>query len=157
MATITFTVNGVERTVALEHDKVKLADVLRDDLGLTGTKIGCGVGKCGSCTVLLNDRPVTSCNLPAQRADRAEIVTIEGIASGFELHPVQEAFIEAGAIQCGFCTPGLVIRTLALLRDNRDPSDADIKDALEGHLCRCTGYEAIFDAVKLARKKLAQP
>ena len=155
MTTINLTVNGVHHVVELETDRIKLVDVLRDQLELTGTKVGCGVGKCGSCTVLLNDEPVTSCNLLARKADGADIVTIEGVADGFDLHPVQEAFIEAGAVQCGFCTPGLVVRTLALLDSNPNPSDDEIYGALEKHLCRCTGYEAIIDAVKLAQSRMS--
>jgi carbon-monoxide dehydrogenase small subunit len=156
MATITLTVNRVKHTVALEHDKVKLSDVLRDQLELTGVKVGCGVGKCGSCTVILNGKAVTSCNLPATRADGAEVQTIEGLSDGFALHPVQEAFIETGAIQCGFCTPGLVMRTVALLNQTPAPTAQQVKDALEGHLCRCTGYEAILEAVRVSQEKLSR-
>lgn len=154
MTTIRLTVNSVEHTVQLEHDRVRLVEVLRDYLELTGAKVGCGVGKCGACTVLLNGEPVTSCNLLARKADGGDIVTVEGLASSGALHLVQEAFIESGAVQCGFCTPGLVMRAVWLLKTNPDASDDDITAALSHHLCRCTGYEAIFQAVKLARQRV---
>jgi len=155
MPSITLKVNGVTHSVSIENDKVKLVDVLRDQLELTGVKVGCGVGKCGSCTVILNGEPVTSCNFLAVRADGGEILTVEGLSVGFDLHPVQEAFVEAAAVQCGFCTPGLVMRTYGLLSKNPNPTDAEILDALEGHLCRCTGYEPILEAVRIAAAKMA--
>lgn len=153
MTTINITVNETPHAIALEHDRVRLVEVLRDCLDLTGAKIGCGVGRCGACTVLLNGEPVTSCNLLARKADGGEIVTVEGLAKDGRLNWVQEAFVEAGAIQCGFCTPGLVMRTFWLLKTNPTASDDEIKETLSKHLCRCTGYEAIVKAVKLAQSR----
>ncbi len=154
MAAITLKVNGTTHTIELEHDRVRLAEILREQLGLTGTKVGCGVGKCGSCTVLVNGEPVTSCTLLARKADGAEILTIEGMADGAVLHPIQEAFLDAGAVQCGFCTPGLILRTYSLLRAHPTADDGQIVEMLRHHLCRCTGYEAILAAVKLSRERM---
>jgi carbon-monoxide dehydrogenase small subunit len=154
MATITLKVNGLERTVMLEHDRARLVDVLRDQLGLAGTKVGCGVGKCGSCTVVVDGEAVTACTMLAQKADGAEVLTIEGLSTGPTLHPIQQAFVEAGAVQCGFCTPGFVMRTHALLARTPDPTDLQIREALKDNLCRCTGYEAILEAVKLAASRM---
>jgi carbon-monoxide dehydrogenase small subunit len=154
MTTITFKVNGIAQTVDLEHDRVRLSEVLRTQLGLTGTKIGCGVGKCGSCTVLVDGEPVTSCTLLARKADGTEVRTIEGMADGTTLHPIQEAFLDAGAVQCGFCTPGLVMRTYALLKGHPNADDGQIVEMLRHHLCRCTGYEAILEAVRLSRGRM---
>ncbi len=156
MPTIALKVNGIQHHLAVEEGRVMLVDVLRDRLGLTGTKVGCGSGHCGSCTVIMNGDAVTSCIVPAARADGAEILTIEGLARGYELHPIQEAFIEAGAVQCGFCTPGLIMRAYDLLTKNQRASEQDIAAAVGKHLCRCTGYEAILEAVRLAQQKLAQ-
>jgi len=156
MATISLKVNGTAYTVELEHDRVRLSEVLRGQLGLTGAKIGCGVGKCGSCTVLVNGEPVTSCTLLARKADGTEVLTIEGLAAGAVLHPIQEAFLDAGAVQCGFCTPGLIMRTYALLTNNPGAADAQIVEMLRHHLCRCTGYEAILEAVKLSRERMSK-
>jgi len=155
MPTINLKVNGVNRTVSFEEGRVRLVEILRDRLELTGTKVGCGVGKCGSCTVVMNGEPVTACTVLARKAEGAEILTIEGLANGGELHPIQEAFLETGAVQCGFCTPGFVLRTYCLLKSNQNPTDDDIIDALAQNLCRCTGYEAIFEAVRLAARKMA--
>jgi carbon-monoxide dehydrogenase small subunit len=151
---ITFTVNGVQRTVEIEGWE-KLIDVLREDLGLTGTKRGCDDASCGACMVVVNGEAKRSCVFPARRAQGAEIVTIEGLARGGRLHPIQEALIESGAIQCGFCTPGIVMGLYALFNQNRAPSDQELIEALSDHLCRCTGYEAILEGAKLAREKLA--
>jgi len=153
MPKIEITVNGFAHRLEIEEGRVTLADVLRDQLGLTGTKIGCGVGKCGACTVIMNGEPVTSCTTLAKKADGAEILTIEGLSANGELHPVQEAFVVSGAIQCGFCTPGLVMRVHHLLSAGADPDEEETKEALRKHLCRCTGYEAILDAVRIAREK----
>ena len=156
MPTITLKVNGTEHAVEIEEGRVTLLDVLRDKLDLTGTKLGCGVGKCGACTVIMNGEAVTSCTVLAKKADGAEVLTVEGLSDGYTLHPVQEAFIEAGAVQCGFCTPGLIMRTYDLLKKNPNASGDDMREALRKHLCRCTGYEAILQAVKLARKKITR-
>jgi aerobic-type carbon monoxide dehydrogenase small subunit (CoxS/CutS family) len=135
--------------------RARLLDVLRNDLHLTGTKEGCGEGECGACTVLLDGRPVNSCLVLALQADGCDITTIEGIADGPRLHPIQEAFVEQGGVQCGFCTPGFIMSAYALLRDNPAPTDDEILAALEGNLCRCTGYAKILAAVRLAAQRLA--
>jgi carbon-monoxide dehydrogenase small subunit len=131
-----------------------LLDFIREDLNLTGTKKGCGRGDCGSCVVLINGRARTTCNLPASKIEGQEITTIEGLAQGNRLHPIQEAFIEAGAIQCGYCTPGMVLQAKDLLDHCVDPSEVDIKEALNGHICRCTGYIKIIEAIQLASEKM---
>ena len=128
--------------------KKLLIDLLREDLGLTGTKVGCGEGECGACTVLLNGKAVCSCLLLAVEADGARITTIEGLAEGVRLHPLQDAFIQEGAAQCGYCTPGMILAAKALLDENPHPSRAEIKMALAGNFCRCTGYAAIIRAVE---------
>ncbi len=143
-------VNGEEYHIAVKPNRV-LLDVLREDLELTGTKEGCGLGKCGACTVLLDNRPVHACLLLAFQADGCDITTIEGInekgAGGNKMHPLQESFVEKGAIQCGFCTPGMINTAKALLDENPDPSEEEIKQAIAGNLCRCTGYNKIVDAI----------
>jgi carbon-monoxide dehydrogenase small subunit len=143
---INISVNGEEYHLEVKPNRV-LLDVLRENLGLTGTKKGCGLGKCGACTVLLNGRPVHSCLILAPHADGKEITTIEGIA-GEEPHPLQAAFVEKGAIQCGFCTPGMINAAKALLDTNPDPDEAEIKLAIAGNLCRCTGYNQIVSAIQ---------
>ena len=154
MKIFTCRVNSIEKSVLLEEGRLMLSDVLRDYLGLMGTKVGCGAGQCGSCTVVMNGKAVTSCVVPAEKAEGADIITIEGLAADGKLHPIQEAFIEANAIQCGFCTPGLVMRLYAVLNENPDVSDEELIEHLNKHLCRCTGYETILDAAKLAREKI---
>ena len=146
---ISFTVNGrvEERDV---RDDERLLDLIRDDLQLTGTKEGCGEGECGACTVLIDGKAVVSCLVLAPQVNGKEILTIEGLAPGEELHPIQRAFVEKGAVQCGFCTPGFIMSTYALLTSNIDPSDEEILAALEGNLCRCTGYAKIIEAVRYA-------
>ena len=129
-----------------------LIDLLRDDLGLTGTKLGCGEGECGVCTVLMDHKAVCSCLILAAEADGSEITTIEGLAQGGEIHPLQQAFIDEGASQCGYCTPGMILSAKGLLEENSDPSLEDIKHALQGNLCRCTGYASIIRAVQSAVK-----
>ena len=133
-----------------------LVDFIRDDIGLTGTHIGCEHGVCGACTVLLNGEPSQSCLLFAVQADGAEIVTVEGLGSDGSLHPLQEAFSVAHGLQCGFCTPGMLMSALYLLRDNPDPSETDIRLAISGNICRCTGYVNIVKAVQLAAQALKQ-
>lgn len=152
---ITLTVNGVIYKPAVEA-RTLLSDCIRDDLGLTGTKLGCVSGKCGACTVLLNGLAVKSCMIFAIQADGADIETIEGLADGTNLHPVQEAFKRNHAVQCGYCTPGMVMSSYALLKSNPNPTDDQIKDAISGNLCRCTGYISIIDSVKEAAGKRQQ-
>jgi carbon-monoxide dehydrogenase small subunit len=152
---IRLTVNGkpFEREVDAE---TRLLDLLREDLHLTGTKEGCGEGECGACTVLIDGRPVNSCLVLAPQADGADVLTIEGVADGERLHPIQQAFVDAGGVQCGFCTPGFIMSTYALLRDTPDPTDDEIRSALEGNLCRCTGYAKIVEAVQLAAARMRE-
>lgn len=138
-------INGEDHHLLVKPNRI-LLDLLREDLELTGTKEGCGLGKCGACTVLLNGRPVHACLTLAVQADGCEITTIEGIGEK-QMHPLQEAFIEKGAIQCGFCTPGMINTAKALLDENADPSQEEIKHAIAGNLCRCTGYNKIVDAI----------
>lgn len=146
---ITLTVNGQRRTVAV-WPMARLLDVVREELGLTGTKEGCGEGECGACSILLDGRLTNSCLVPALEADGSEITTIEGIAGGDGLHPMQQAFVECGGAQCGICTPGMIMAAVSLLRENPRPSEADVRNGLAGNLCRCTGYLRIFEAVKCA-------
>ena len=146
---ITVTVNG-ERHEAEIWPGESLLYALRERLGLPGSKNACEQGECGSCSVLLDGRLVCACLVLAAQADGHEVVTVEGVAANGELHRVQEAFVQTGAVQCGFCTPGLVVATVDLLRSTPDPSDDEIREALSGNLCRCTGYAKIFDAVRLA-------
>ena len=124
-----------------------LLELLRDELKLTGTKCGCEEGECGACTVLMNEQPVNSCLVLAVRANKKQILTVEGLSDGNKLHPLQQAFIDKGALQCGFCTPGMLLSSYALLQRNPDPTYEEIGKALSGNLCRCTGYQKIFDAV----------
>ncbi|MDQ7827729.1 MAG: (2Fe-2S)-binding protein [Armatimonadota bacterium] len=151
---ITLTVNGVARTLTVPVRRT-LADALRDDLGLTGTHLGCEHGVCGACTVLLDGRAVRSCLLLAVQADGREVLTVEGLAQGDRLHPIQEAFWETHALQCGFCTPGFLMTVYAFLRETPHPTDEEIREALAGNLCRCTGYVNILKAVRLAAERLA--
>jgi aerobic carbon-monoxide dehydrogenase small subunit len=144
---VSISVNGVARELELEPREL-LAYVLRDRLRLTGTNVGCDTSSCGSCTVLLDGEAVKSCTVLGVQADGAEITTIEGLASNGELHPVQEAFHAEHALQCGFCTPGMVISVVTLLDENPSPSEEEIRHALEGNLCRCTGYQNIVKAVQ---------
>lgn len=148
------TVNGRPVNMIVDVHR-RLLDVLREDLGLTGTKEGCGEGECGACTVLLNGRPVNACLILAPEAAGGEITTIEGLAREGRLHPLQEAFLEVGAVQCGYCTPGMILTAKALLDRNPSPSDQAIKTAVSGNLCRCTGYVKIIAAIRLAASRLA--
>jgi aerobic carbon-monoxide dehydrogenase small subunit len=148
---IELTVNGETYELAVEPQET-LLDVLRNDLELTGTKEGCGTGECGSCTVLLDGDPILSCLILAAECENKKIETIEGQSNNGNLTPVQEAFLEKGAVQCGFCTPGMMIATTALLKRTPDPSREDIMESLGGHLCRCTGYNKIMESVQYAAK-----
>lgn len=151
-ALITLKVNGRVWDLAVEPNRT-LLDVLRHDLELTGTKRGCDLGECGSCTVILNGKPVNSCLVLAVQANGAEILTIEGLADPSRLHPLQRAFVEKGAIQCGFCTPGMILSANNLLQKNPKPSEEEIRTALSGNLCRCTGYQKIVEAVQSVGKR----
>jgi len=151
--TINLTVNGEQRTGEAEPRRT-LADFLRDDLGLTGTHLGCEHGVCGACTVLLDGRSVRSCLLLAVQADGAEVATVEGLANGAELHPIQEAFWNEHALQCGFCTPGFLMTAVEFLGENPDPSEDEIREGISGNLCRCTGYVNIVRAIKSAAETM---
>ncbi|HXR12050.1 MAG TPA: (2Fe-2S)-binding protein [Gaiellaceae bacterium] len=148
------TVNGAERAVDVTP-ATSLLTLLRDELELTGSKNACEQGECGSCTVWLDGELVCSCLVPAVQADGCEVRTVEALADNGDLHPVQEAFLEAGAVQCGFCTPGLVVAAADLLARDPHPSDDAIREALAGNLCRCTGYQKVIDAVRLAEAATA--
>ncbi len=150
---ITATVNGTLRQADDVWAGESLLYVLRERMGLPGAKNACEQGECGSCTVYLNDLPVCACLVAAGQAEGATIVTVEGLADGENLHPVQEAFVAAGAVQCGFCTPGLLVAAHDLLRRRPHPSAAEVREALAGNLCRCTGYEKILEAVALAAQQ----
>ena len=153
MAKVTMKVNGVKQTKTVE-DRTLLVNFLRDELGLTGTHVGCDTSQCGCCTVHMNGRAVKSCSVFAVQAKGAEVVTIEGLAKNGELHPVQRAFTECHGLQCGFCTPGMIMAIAGFLKDNPNPSDDDIIHGLEGNLCRCTGYVNIIKAVKQAAQAM---
>jgi carbon-monoxide dehydrogenase small subunit len=150
MTAVTLTVNGVERSAPVDA-RVTLADFLRDDLGLTGTHLACEHGVCGACTVLVAGASIRSCLLLAVQADGAEVTTIEGEAA--ELEPLRDAFRELLSFQCGFCTPGFVMTAVELLRENPRPSDGEIREAISGNLCRCTGYESIVRGIALAAER----
>jgi len=147
---VSLTVNGVPRTADDVWPGESLLFMLRERLALPGSKNACEQGECGSCTVMLDGQAVCSCLVAAPQAEGATVVTVEGLAKGDALHPVQEAFVAAGAVQCGFCTPGLVVAVADLLDRNPSPTDEQTREALAGNLCRCTGYEKILDAVRLA-------
>lgn len=153
--TLTTTING-KPVVAEIETRTLLVDFLRDFLDLTGTKRSCDMQVCGSCTVLVDGKPVSSCCTLAYEVNNREVLTIEGLAQGGQLHPVQQAFLEEYGLQCGFCTPGMVLTTLALLNENHRPEDTEIKAFLGGNLCRCTGYYPILNAVRRAAEQLAQ-
>ena len=146
MQTLTMTLNGEEVTVQVKPSAM-LVEVLRDQLELTGTKVACGEGECGACTVLLDGVPVNSCLVPALKAQGREVMTVEGLASLGELHPLQKAFVEHGAVQCGYCTPGMLISAKALLDHNPNPTADEVRIAISGNLCRCTGYAKIVEAI----------
>lgn len=165
---IVLTINGLPHPVRVEPDEL-LVDVLRDRLWLTGTKKGCGTGDCGACTVIMDGRPVTSCLVLAVAAEGREILTVEGLAglagerrstgerrpTGASLHPIQESFIEHGAVQCGYCTPGLLMMAKAILDANPSPSEEQVRAGIAGNLCRCTGYSKIVEAILAAGEKMA--
>jgi len=151
--TINLTINGMEHEIFVSPNQT-LVDLLRYDLGLTGTKKGCEVGDCGSCTVIMDGKPVSSCLVLAVQANGKDILTIEGLETEEDLHPIQQSFIDHGAIQCGFCTPGMILSGKALLDQNPNPDESDIRMAISGNLCRCTGYQKIVDAIKDASKSV---
>jgi len=145
--TITFTVNGQRRTLTTDPQR-PLLDVLREDLQLTGTKYGCGEGQCRACTVLVNGKAVASCVTPISKADQLEVLTIEGLATGEKLHPVQEAFLAEGASQCGYCTPGMILGVVSLLKENAAATDSEITAGMQRHLCRCCNYPKIIKGIR---------
>jgi len=149
---IRLTVNGKKYEIAVSSNQT-LLDILRNEIGLTGTKEGCGEGDCGACAVLMDGKAVNSCLVPAVGANERDIVTVEGLAEGESLHPLQEAFVEHGAIQCGFCSPGMLISGKALLDRNPHPSEAETRLAISGNLCRCTGYQKIVEAIMSSGEK----
>ena len=149
---ISFTINGEFKEIEVEPNKT-LLKMLREDLDLIGAKEGCGAGECGACTVLVDNEPVNSCLILAVEVEGKEILTIEGLSEGINLDPIQESFINHNALQCGYCTPGMVMSAKALLNRNPHPTEKDIKEALAGNLCRCTGYQRIIDAVLDIAKK----
>jgi len=153
MEEIRITVNGKKEEL---HVKpwATLLDALREELGLTGTKEGCGLGECGACTVLMAGMPVNACLVLAMEANGKHIVTIEGLAKGDGLHPLQQAFVDIGGLQCGFCTPGMILSAYALLHENPDPTDEEIRKGLEGNFCRCTGYTKIIESVRVAAGRM---
>ena len=150
---IDFVLNGKKQFVQCRDDK-SLAELLREDFGLLGTKIGCGKGECGACTVIVDGLSVTSCIYPAAKINGKSVTTIEGLATEKSVSPIQQAFIDAGAVQCGFCTPGMVMSAKALLDKNLHPDETEIRRAMSGNICRCTGYVKIIEAVKLAAEYL---
>lgn len=154
MTTVKLRVNGSEVVRDVENRQL-LLDLLRDGLGLTGTHSGCDTSQCGACTVLLDGRPVKACTTLAVQADGAAVTTVEGIGTATAMHPIQQAFVECHGLQCGFCTPGMVISAAALLSTNPNPTDDEIRHALEGNLCRCTGYTNIVAAVRQAATAMA--
>jgi aerobic carbon-monoxide dehydrogenase small subunit len=151
---ITVTINGVKHTDKVEP-RMLLVQYIRDVLRLTGTHVGCDTSNCGTCTILLNGKATKSCTLLAVQADRCKITTIEGLASNGELHPLQEGFNQCHGLQCGFCTPGMIMTAVDLLQHNRKPSEKEIRAALEGNFCRCTGYENIVKSVQYAAEKMS--
>ena len=153
MENLNVTVNGKFYSVQVDPS-IRLVDFIRDNLFLTGTKVGCGKGECGACTVIMNGVAVNSCLIPVMRAEGADIETIEGLSDAGKLHPIQEEFIEKGAIQCGFCTPGMIMSAKALLDQTLEPSVDDVREALGGNICRCTGYVKIEEAVLCAAERM---
>jgi aerobic carbon-monoxide dehydrogenase small subunit len=152
---VSVSINGVKQTHEVEP-RLLLVDFLRDVIGLTGTHVGCDTSICGACTIMLNDTTVKACTVLTVQADSAELLTIEGLGRGDKLHPLQEAFWECHGLQCGFCTPGMILSAHQLLKRNPKPTEAEIRHALDGNLCRCTGYEHIVDAVQSAAKTMGR-
>ena len=152
---ITLMVNGSKRMVVTDPAR-PLLDVLREELHLTGTKYGCGEGQCGACTVLIDGRRALSCVTPVGQVDGKKITTIEGFADGDSLHPIQQAFLDEGAIQCGYCTPGMILSAAALLKNNPKPTDEQIKEGMNGNICRCNGYTKIINAVRRAASQMKE-
>jgi len=150
---IRFRVNGQDAELAVDP-MATLLEVLRRQLGLTGTKKGCDAGDCGACTVIMDGKAILSCLTPAMQAAGREIITVEGLSCNGELHPLQKAFIECGAVQCGFCTPGMLLSAKALLDQNPNPTREEVRMAISGNLCRCTGYKKVIDAVMLASERI---
>jgi carbon-monoxide dehydrogenase small subunit len=154
---LSFTVNGEKHSVEGAWEGESLLYVLRERMGLAGSKNACEQGECGSCSVYFDGVLVCACLVLAAQAEGREVSTVEGLERGGELHPIQQAYVEAGAVQCGFCTPGLIVATHELLQRSPSPGDAEVREALAGNLCRCTGYEKILDAVRLAASRMAAP
>ncbi len=152
---ISFTINGQPTTVEVDPEMLVI-DVIREVLNLTGTKRGCDNSTCGSCTIVVNGKATKSCNMPVKKIAGADVLTVEGLAKGMELHPIQKAISESGAIQCGFCTPGIVMELYGLLENNPQASQPEIESALNKHLCRCTGYEPIRDGALMAQKLIQE-
>jgi len=155
MEQLNITVNGKDYELQVKPS-ANLLDVIREDLGLTGTKEGCGVGECGSCTVIVDGITVNACLMLAMEAQGSRVTTIEGLADGEKLHPIQQAFVDVGGLQCGFCTPGMILSTKALLDENDSPTDEEIRKGLEGNFCRCTGYTKIIESVRTAANMLKE-
>ena len=154
-ATITLIVNGTEKNVVTDPER-SLLDVLREDLHITGPKYGCGEGRCGACTVLMDGKRTLSCTTPVSLANNKKITTIEGLAEGNSLHRLQQAFLDEGAIQCGYCTPGMILTAAALLNENPHPTDEQIVEWMDGNICRCNGYTKIMKAVRRAAAQIAE-
>lgn len=152
---VSFTLNG-EPVDVLTDDNTTLLDLLRDHIGLTGTKKGCEEGECGACTVIINDRPVNSCITLVRNVEGCNIITIEGLSQNGVLTPIQQQFIDQWAFQCGYCTPGMIMSATALLNRNPHPTEIEIREAIEGNLCRCTGYQKIVEAIQLAAEDMAK-
>ena len=154
-ATITLIVNGIKKTVVTDPQR-SLLDVLREDLHITGPKYGCGEGRCGACTVLMDGKRTLSCSTPVSMANKKKITTIEGLAEGNSLHRLQQAFLDEGAIQCGYCAPGMILAAAALLNENPNPTDEQIAEWMNGNICRCNGYTKILKAIRRAAAQIAE-
>jgi len=152
---VSFVLNGEEIRIETPADR-RVVDILREDLHLTGTKEGCGTGECGACTILVDGESRLSCLMVAAQLEGRKVTTIEGLAEGERLHPVQQAFVDLGAVQCGFCTPGMILTAVDLLQKNPDPTRLEIREGISGNLCRCTGYQKIVDAVEAASLRVKE-